>query len=343
MALSPFVAAETGEAGRAPIRGSATSPHFVSTSPSLVMRRRGFHPSRNWRRTAYCTSETSCLLQHRLPVSPCSCSRRALPPRKPHRPYPSRRRSNKSANGSKRWSSGCSRSCPRCATSSPHARRPRPESCRRRPLLHWHPVSGAAPGRHVLARSRERRRRQQRPDGRRPQGFLAIPGTPARVKVDGYAKLDTIVRHEAGGQPRPVYRPARFRSASLTRSGPRRRTAHSADSVNLDFRQPDGARGVPQLRRARFLRRRRPGRREAPTFLRPDRQRPDRADMDDVQLDAGRISRHAGPLGAVGPEPAAAGATPGTLTRLAAGQSLALAIERPITQAPAGLGDSGAS
>ena len=43
------------------------------------------------------------------------------------------------------------------------------------------------------------------------QGFLVIPGTPARVKVDGYAKLDTIFDSAPAGNP-DQFLPAPFPS-----------------------------------------------------------------------------------------------------------------------------------
>ena len=71
-----------------------------------------------------------------------------------------------------------------------------------------------------------------------PQGFLSIPGTPARMKVDGYAKLDTIVDGKPAGNTDqfvpssiPVGLADSLRTASTTMHIRQTR-------LNLDFRSP---------------------------------------------------------------------------------------------------------
>jgi hypothetical protein len=70
------------------------------------------------------------------------------------------------------------------------------------------------------------------------QGFLAIPGTPARVKVDGYAKLDAIVDTKpAGNTDRfvPSTIPVGLSDAQQTASS----TMHVRQTrINVDFRSP---------------------------------------------------------------------------------------------------------
>jgi hypothetical protein len=69
-------------------------------------------------------------------------------------------------------------------------------------------------------------------------GFVSIPGTPARVKVDGYAKLDTIIdSHPAGNTDRfiPSTIPVGLTDAQRSPST----TMHVRQTrVNLDFRGP---------------------------------------------------------------------------------------------------------
>jgi len=70
------------------------------------------------------------------------------------------------------------------------------------------------------------------------QGFMAIPGTPARVKVDGYAKLDAIVDSKpAGNTDRfvPSTIPVGLTDAQQTASS----TLHVRQTrINVDFRSP---------------------------------------------------------------------------------------------------------
>jgi hypothetical protein len=70
------------------------------------------------------------------------------------------------------------------------------------------------------------------------QGFVAIPGTPARVKVDGYAKLDTIIDSKpAGNTDRfiPSTIPVGLTDAQRSPST----TMHVRQTrLNLDFRSP---------------------------------------------------------------------------------------------------------
>jgi hypothetical protein len=71
-----------------------------------------------------------------------------------------------------------------------------------------------------------------------PQGFVAIPGTPARAKLDGYAKLDTIVDAKPAGNTDqfvpstiPIGLPDALQTASTTMHIRQTR-------LNLDFRSP---------------------------------------------------------------------------------------------------------
>lgn len=70
------------------------------------------------------------------------------------------------------------------------------------------------------------------------QGFVAIPGTPARVKIDGYAKLDTIVDTKPAGNPDrfvPSTIPVGLSEAQQTPST----NLHVRQTrLNLDFRSP---------------------------------------------------------------------------------------------------------
>ena len=71
-------------------------------------------------------------------------------------------------------------------------------------------------------------------------GFFSIPNTPARMKVDGYAKLDTII------DTRPAGNPDQFNVGSIPINlpGPQRITntnIHARQTrVQLDFRTPTG-------------------------------------------------------------------------------------------------------
>ena len=122
--------------------------------------------------------------------------------------------------------------------SSPHARRPHPERRPRRPRLHRRQsavlAARAIPSRAIVRASPA----STTPDRRRPQGFLAIPGTPARVKVDGYAKLDTIVDTKPAGNPDqfvPSSIPIGLSDALRTATT----NLHIRQTrVNLDFRSP---------------------------------------------------------------------------------------------------------
>ena len=69
-------------------------------------------------------------------------------------------------------------------------------------------------------------------------GFFAIPNTPARLKVDGYAKLDTIIDARPSGNPDvfnvgsiPINLPGPQRVANTNIHGRQTR-------VQLDFRSP---------------------------------------------------------------------------------------------------------
>ena len=70
------------------------------------------------------------------------------------------------------------------------------------------------------------------------QGFLAIPGTPARMKVDGYAKLDVIADTTPAGNPDrfvPSTIPVGLSDAQQTANS----TLHVRQTrINLDFRSP---------------------------------------------------------------------------------------------------------
>ena len=70
------------------------------------------------------------------------------------------------------------------------------------------------------------------------QGFVPIPGTLARVKIDGYAKLDTIVDSRPAGNPDrfiPSTIPVGLTDAQETPST----TLHIRQTrLNLDFRSP---------------------------------------------------------------------------------------------------------
>ena len=70
------------------------------------------------------------------------------------------------------------------------------------------------------------------------QAFVSIPGTPARVKIDGYAKLDTIVDTRPAGNPDrfiPSTIPVGLSDAQRTPST----TLHIRQTrLNLDFRSP---------------------------------------------------------------------------------------------------------
>ena len=70
------------------------------------------------------------------------------------------------------------------------------------------------------------------------QGFLAIPGTPARLKFDGYAKLDTIVDTKPAGNSDtfvPSSIPVGLTDAERVASS----TLHVRQTrLNLDFRSP---------------------------------------------------------------------------------------------------------
>ncbi len=70
------------------------------------------------------------------------------------------------------------------------------------------------------------------------QGFIPIPGTPARMKIDGYAKLDTIVDTKpAGNTDRfiPSTMPVGLTDAEQTPST----TLHIRQTrINVDFRSP---------------------------------------------------------------------------------------------------------
>ena len=202
-------------------------------------------------------------------------------------------------------------------------------------------VSGAAQGDTFSRDCESVARVNNAPTDAGPQGFLAIPGTPARVKVDGYAKLDTIVDTKPAGNPDqfvpssiPIGLPDALRTATTT--------LHIRQTrVNLDFRSPTelgefrsfaeldfyGAGGPLDARLRHFY-----GQianvligQTWTTFTDVDAF-PDTLDLSGPsgmsQLRQAQL-RYTHPL--------------------AAGQSLALAIERPITQAPVGLGDGGAS
>jgi hypothetical protein len=70
------------------------------------------------------------------------------------------------------------------------------------------------------------------------QGFVSIPGTPARVKIDGYAKLDAIVDMKPAGNPDrfiPSTIPVGLSDAQQTPST----NLHVRQTrINLDFRSP---------------------------------------------------------------------------------------------------------
>ena len=70
------------------------------------------------------------------------------------------------------------------------------------------------------------------------QGFMAIPGTPARVKVDGYAKLDSNIDTKPAGNPDrfvPSTIPIGLSDAQQTASS----TMHVRQTrINVDFRIP---------------------------------------------------------------------------------------------------------
>jgi len=70
------------------------------------------------------------------------------------------------------------------------------------------------------------------------QGFFAIPGTPARLKIDGYAKLDTIVDARPAGnsdQFVPSSIPVGLADVQRVASS----TLHVRQTrINLDFRSP---------------------------------------------------------------------------------------------------------
>jgi hypothetical protein len=70
------------------------------------------------------------------------------------------------------------------------------------------------------------------------QGFLGIPGTPARLKIDGYAKLDTIIDTKPAGntdQFVPSSIPVGLTDAERVAST----TMHVRQTrLNLDFRSP---------------------------------------------------------------------------------------------------------
>ena len=70
------------------------------------------------------------------------------------------------------------------------------------------------------------------------QGFLAIPGTPARLKVDGYAKLDVIVDGTPAGNPDLFY-PATIPIGLTESERVTGTTLHVRQTrLNLDFRSP---------------------------------------------------------------------------------------------------------
>lgn len=70
------------------------------------------------------------------------------------------------------------------------------------------------------------------------QGFIPIPGTPSRVKVDGYAKLDTNIDGKPAGNPdrfMPSTIPVGLSDAQQTASS----TMHVRQTrINVDFRSP---------------------------------------------------------------------------------------------------------
>ena len=202
-------------------------------------------------------------------------------------------------------------------------------------------VSGAAQG-DTFSRDRESVARvNNAPTEVGPLGFLNIPGTSARVKVDGYAKLDTIVDAKPAGntdQFVPSTIPVGLSDALRTAAT----TMHVRQTrLNLDFRSPTevgefrtfaeldfyGSGGPVDPRMRHFY-----GQvanvligQTWTTFTDVDAF-PDTLDF-------------SGPAGMSVLRQAQLRYT----QPLAAGQSLALAIERPITQAPASLGPSGAA
>jgi hypothetical protein len=97
--------------------------------------------------------------------------------------------------------------------------------------------TGAAP--ETFARDRETVARVNNvPVDPAMQGFFPIPGTPARLKIDGYAKLDAIIDTKPAGNPDrfiPSTIPIGLTDAQQTPST----TLHVRQTrVNLDFRSP---------------------------------------------------------------------------------------------------------
>ncbi len=101
------------------------------------------------------------------------------------------------------------------------------------------PVVAATAQQDSFGRERESVARvDNRPIDPAMQGFVAIPGTPARVKLDGYAKLDTIVDTNPAGNPDqflPGTIPVGLSDAERVVSS----TLHVRQTrLNLDFRSP---------------------------------------------------------------------------------------------------------
>jgi hypothetical protein len=195
-------------------------------------------------------------------------------------------------------------------------------------------VVGGAAEETTFARDRESVARvNNQPLDPTLQGFLSIPGTPARVKVDGYAKLDTIVDTKPAGNPDqfvPSSIPVGLTDAERVASS----TLHVRQTrLNLDFRSPTelgadfrsyaeidffGASGAVDPRMRHFY-----GQlmnvligQTWTTFTNPDAF-PDTLDFSGppgTSLLRQAQVRYTQPLGP--------------------GQSLAVAMERPLTQAP---------
>jgi hypothetical protein len=101
------------------------------------------------------------------------------------------------------------------------------------------PVNQAPAGDETFSRDRESVARvDNRPLDPAMLGFIAIPGTPARVKVDGYAKLDTNIDTKPAGNPDrfvPSTIPVGLTDAQQTASS----TMHVRQTrINVDFRSP---------------------------------------------------------------------------------------------------------
>ena len=90
----------------------------------------------------------------------------------------------------------------------------------------------------TFSRDRETVARVDNAVGVADRAFLSIPGTPARFKVDGYAKLDTIVDGKPAGNPDqfiPSSMPVGLSDALQTAST----NLHVRQTrLNLDFRSP---------------------------------------------------------------------------------------------------------